>query len=266
MIYIECLGIHGSGKTTVAQAFVSLLRDRGQTVFTEKSAEQVGGWRLFCRKAGKYRLFAIPVLSLFKKQIGTYMRQHVQGDLMQQFMLAHPQLMRHVMEGVFKLGTERFSDQRMLENFFQTAAVYQLAQQYLQEREMLIIEEGFCQQAYHALTLRTCDVSDDAIDEYIGLIPRPAYLLAVLTPPEECEERLRARQKYPRVLENLSFQEKIAYLRRRAAFHERIIASVRKHWRIPLIEAPNVQNEDHRAYLEKYIQRHRLFGSDAQTA
>ena len=243
MTYIECLGIHGSGKTTVAHAFAALLTDRGETVLTEKSAEQTGGWRLFCRKTGKYRKIVVPALSFFQKRIGAHTRQYMQGDLMQQFMLAHPQLMRMVMDGVCKLETGRLSGQRMLENFFQTAAVYQLAQQYLQERETLMIEEGFCQQAYHVLASRTGEVSDDAIDAYVGLIPRPAYLLAVLTPPEECEERLRARQKYPRVLDNLPLQEKIAYLRRRAAFHDRVIASANKRG-IAVLFINNSRNAD----------------------
>ena len=266
MTYIECLGIHGSGKTTVARAFVSLLRDRGEIVLTEKSAEQAGGWRLFCRKAGKYRSVVVPALSFFQKRIGAHTRQHVQGDLMQQFMLAHPQLIQTVMNGVCKLETWRFSGQQMLENFFQTAAVYQLAQQYLQERETLIIEEGFCQQAYHVLASRTGDVSDDAIDAYIGLIPRPAYLLAVLTPPEACEERLRARQKYPRVLDSLPFEEKIAYLRRRAAFHERIMRSLKTCWNIPIIEVPNIQDKHSQEYLEQLLLSYGLFVSNTQTS
>ena len=255
MLYIECLGIHGSGKTTVAHAFVSLLRDRGETVLTEKEAEQSGGWRLFSWKTGKYRSVVVPALSFVQKQIGAYTRQHVQGDLMQQFMLAHPQLMQMVMNGVVKLETERFSGQRMLENFFQTAAVYQLAQQYLQERETLMIEEGFCQQAYHVLASRAGDVSDDAIDAYVGLIPRPAYLLAVLTPPEECEERLRARQKYPRVLDSLPLEEKIAYLRRRAAFHDRIIAVANKR-QIAVLSINNSRNADVEEQLHALLPTH----------
>ena len=266
MTYIECLGIHGSGKTTVAQAFVSLLKDSGRIVLTEKEAEQSGGWRIFCRKAGKYRKIIVPALSFFQTRIGAHTRQHVQGDLMQQFMLAHPQLIQTVMNGVCKLETGRFSGQQMLENFFQTAAVYQLAQQYLQERETLIIEEGFCQQAYHVLASRTGEVSDEAIEQYLGLIPRPAYLITVVTPPEECEERLRARQKYPRVLDSLPLEEKIAYLRRRAAFHQRIIKSLKTCWNIPIIEVPNIQNKHSQEYLEQLLLSYDLFGSNTQTA
>ncbi len=187
------------------------------------------------------------------------MRQHAHGELMQQFMVAHPHLMRNVVEGIIKLETAQFSSQRMLENFFQTATVYQLAQRYLQEHETLLIEEGFCQQAYHVLASRTGDVSDDAIEEYLTLIPRPDYLLAVLTPPEECEERLRTRKKYPRILDELSFSEKMDYLQCRAAFHQRIIASLERQWHIPIIEVPNIRDEHPRAYLEQFMQRQSVY-------
>lgn len=183
------------------------------------------------------------------------MRQHVQGDLMRQFMLAHPQLMQIVMNGVVKLQAGQVAEERMLENFFQTAAVYQLAQQSLREREALIVEEGFCQQAYHVLASRAGDVSDEAIEQYLSLIPRPAYLLAVVTPPEECEERLRARQKYPRVLERLNSQEKLAYLRRRAAFHERIIASANKRG-IAVLSINNSRNADVKGQLHALLSTH----------
>lgn len=244
MIYIECLGIHGAGKTTVTQAFIRALQAKRQTIWTEKSIEIENGWQDFIRRIGMFRTVLAPLLSGLKTQIGNVMCQRMQGDLMQQFILMHPRLMQIVMDGVLKLEMAHYSAQQMLENFLQTAAVYQLTQHNLHEQDMLIIEEGFCQQAYHALAAQVSEVSDDALTTYLCEIPRPSYILSIATPPEECEIRLRMRPKYPRILENLSFEEKITYLRQREAFHQRIISLLTSRWHIPQIEIFNIQDKE----------------------
>ena len=233
MQYIELLGLPGSGKTTLAKDIVKILRAKRRDVFTRWDAKDAvmrkmirkqSGWPWRFISCGAY-FAAYPILHLLWGRYRYLFALRFIGN--------YPQLVQQVIEAAVRSAPPEsdreqahqvVSPERLLSWFFDVACVYQAAQEFLATDDVLLIEEGLCQQAFYLLcTFRKPDVDDRKLKRYLQLIPKPDVLIAVFVDPQECEERMQSRSKgIANMLRTLPVAERIAVLEQRQKTYRKI--------------------------------------------
>ncbi len=161
----------------------------------------------------------------------------------------HPQLVQQVVEYAERVAPppmlrQTLSSEQLLLWFFEVACIYQAAQEYLESHDVLLMEEGFCQQAYYlTAAFRKKALNDQQLARYIQLIPEPQLLIALFADPEQCEKRLQTRPTGipSKILRSLTVSERIALLEQRMNTYQKIVESLEKR-NIPVIRLNNTHS------------------------
>jgi thymidylate kinase len=233
MKYIELLGLPGSGKSTLANEIVTLLRAKRRTVLTRWDAKDVVMRKMIRKQSGlSWRFLALgayfvayPILHLLWGRYRYLFALRFIGN--------YPQLVQQVIEAAVNVELPELhheqahkvvSSEQLLTWFFDVACVYQAAQEFLATDDVLLIEEGLCQQAFYLLCeFRKPGVDDQKLKRYLQLIPKPDALIALFVDPQECEERMRTRTKgIANMLRTLPVGERIALLEQRQETYRKI--------------------------------------------
>ncbi len=237
MKYIEFLGLPGSGKTTLAEDTVTILRANRRSVFTKLEARNATV-RAIIQNKSSFLGLVIKIFTYFPKhRLLNFLWRKAQYPIVINFIREHPHLVQHIIECAkhveppLEIAQEAMSDKKLIDWFFDLASTYQASHDFLGNDDVLLLEEGFCQQAYYLLiAFRKRNTNNKDLENYLQLIPKPHLVFSILTDPEKCEKRMNKRQKgvSSDILRFLTVSERILLLEQRLKIYKKIVNYLEK--------------------------------------
>lgn len=244
MIHIEMLGLPGSGKTTLAEYATAFLRERWP-IFTEREARVTWIRKMMHHKNSMGWRCVELIADCFGERLWNKLWLSYRYPAMLRFISRYPLFAQHLIHCVNPLQElPVFLEQNtpfretILEwtlNFF---SMYAIAEENLRLNDILLLEEGVCQQASNVMACQPNDFQQEELDMYLRLMPIPDCLIVIHAEPEICEARMKQRSRYPQLMSRLNASERIASLSRRVTLHEKI-ASYFEQRAIPLVNVWN---------------------------
>ncbi len=263
MKYIECMGIPGSGKTTVARDVVGILGPKHHTVLTRWDVKpRLMQAMLRKRAAFGWRLLSW-CLSWQKSPFSTFLWARVRYNFMLRFIRYNSSLIPHVVENAERFPSSPgvagrvLSSEKLISWFFDVACIYQAAQDILENHAVLLMEEGFCQQTYYLISAFRDDDRIQFLKNYIRAIPKPDLVIALSAEPEKCEHRLQTRATGipSKILHALTPPERIALFEHRLNTYQRVAQYLEEH-DVPVLRVDNNNNySSTRKILEQALAR-----------
>ncbi len=249
MKHIEFIGLPGSGKTTFAKECFAILRAQGNSAYSTYGVrgkamrnvlQQESGWswRLLRLAAVFWEYRAISVL-WEKNRCSTIMR----------FIGKHPELSRRVIECAEHTRPPAWIPQEivcptnLIDWFFDMVSYYQTAQEVLTSDDIFLQEEGPCQHAYYLLAFYDGVFDAKRLESYLDAVPAPDLLIAFLTAPELCEQRMHHRQKgvASDILTPLTVQQRLSVLEERLTGYRKIADYLERRG----VAVLRIENRDH---------------------
>lgn len=189
---IECMGLPGAGKSTLAARLLADLRRRGPAL---QGNEEAVVRCLRRRDDGVIRnLLKILPYPVWEPVAGS---RHALAEL-HAFSSAHPSLWALAFELTSRAAVPPAVRQCILYALYQHGAERQLFDERLRAGEGVLVEEGL---AMGLLALLDClpveEPCDDVVARYIAAMPAPFALVWIDADPAECAARLRLRPGLP---------------------------------------------------------------------
>ena len=219
MRYIEFFGLPGAGKSTFADHVVHTLFAQQRGVFHRWNAKQALMQRMVQSRSGMlWRGLSLLIKCGFQEPLVRVLWGQSRYVFLLSFLQTYPDLIRQVVEYASSIHPQPDMDSQTLVTWFcDVACVYQAARQWLRPQEILLWEEGFCQQVYYLIVaFRQAGLDERKIAAYLQLIPKPDAAVLLLADPNQCEARMHSRSKgIANHLRMLSPAERIAVLEQR---------------------------------------------------
>jgi thymidylate kinase len=265
MKYIECMGIPGSGKTTVANDAVSILEPRYHPILTRRDAKPKLLLAMLQKKsASLWRLFSWSI-SWRNSPLSNFLWLIFRYRFILRFIRDNADLIPQVIENANgfpaspEIPHQFLSSEQLISWFFEVAGIYQAARDILKPDEILLLEEGFCQQTYYLITaFREHNERAQFLEQYVKSIPMPDLVIALSADPERCEQRLQTRGTGipSKVLQSLAPTERIALFEQRQKTYQEVARYLEEH-DVPVIRLDNNHNEYSatRTLLEQALER-----------
>jgi thymidylate kinase len=250
MKYIEFLGLPGSGKTTFAKEIVSILQTKQINVCTRWDVKHVTMRAMMRKKPGYVWRFIYMLTYFAKYPILDFAWGKSSYLIMFNFIRNYPQLVQQVVKHAESVDPppwmpqNTLSAERLIRWFFDVACIYQASQDFLRDDDVLLMEEGFCQQTYYLIVaFRKGNINDRKLERYIQLIPKPQLVVAIFTDPTQCERRLQTRPTGipSKILRSLTVSERIALLEQRMNTYQKIATYLEKQ-NLPVVRLNNNNN------------------------
>lgn len=212
MIHVEFMGIPGSGKTTLQQELLSLLKDRGEPAFDAEQAYYESIRREISGVPSKI-LGLIPHYPVRKNILRGY------GSLMNlnckaytRFLVENPELASIVFSTINEQKLNR-PPEKTAWYFYRLFSQYMYSKNHLSSGEYFIIDEGFCNRANTLFASHTSLASSSTISTYATVIPQPDIVYYIKSDLNVCLDRLRNRHGgFPSRIQEHSDVDKIDYL------------------------------------------------------
>lgn len=231
MKYIELLGLPGSGKTTLAKDAIAILRAQRKNVFSKMEARKAAVQTIIRENPGiLWHLVRVSTHCLGYRMWNLLWEKYRYGIALS-FVREHPHLVKQLVEYANSLESppwlphEAMSSESLLQWIFEAATLYQASHEFLHDDDVLVQEEGFCQQAYYLIfAFRKSHFDAHILEQYLQLIPKPHLIVLVSTDPEQCEQRMQQRSKgvSSDILRLMSVSERIELLAQRLHIYEKI--------------------------------------------
>lgn len=263
MKYIEFLGLPGSGKTTLAEEMVAILRARQRTVFPKLEARQAILQNIMRQKSGLVWKGLEVGAHVFGKLLWRLLWEKHQATFLINFLYAYPGLIGTIVEAASRLEPPAevprtlFSANHLVHWVLDPAMLYQAAHEFLGPDDILIQEEGFCQQAYYLLAaFRSTALETNTLERYLRQIPRPHLLIMLASDPEQCEARMQERPKgvSSDVLRYLAVADRLDVLYERLNLYQQIVAYFEQQ-HVQVVRLDNQQLSTSRRDLENALAR-----------
>ena len=249
MKYIEFLGIPGSGKTTVAQDVVRLMQANYPVVLNRWNVKQETMRALLRQKSGMFARLLYLVTAMIKTPLLDRYWGASRYHLIRRFLHQYSHLLPQVVENAERIAPPSnippytLSSEQLLSWFFDVACIYQASQETLEADGVLVMEEGFCQQAYYLIAaFREADDIGVKLERYCELIPKPSLVIFLLADPEACEKRLHTRATGipSSILSSLTASERIALFTHRLSTYQ-ALAQYLEQQHVPVMRVDNTQ-------------------------
>ncbi len=231
MRYLEFLGLPGSGKTTFALHTESILREQHKSVFAKSEARIAVAQAIIRNKPGILWQGARGVSSLLGCRMWNLFWEKYRYSITLSFLHEYPELTTYLVDASNSfenppwLPETSMCSASLLDWIFDTATHYHACQRYLQADDIILQEEGFCQQAYYLLeAFRPSSSEKDLLTPYLELIPKPQTLIFITTPAEQSESQMQQRAKgvSSDILSLMSVDDRLDLLTHRLATYEQI--------------------------------------------
>jgi hypothetical protein len=227
--FIEFCGLPGSGKTALYRALcANLKRVSGSLVDLEtalirslRASSSARPLSLLARIMPNGHINSVNsrVLSLYRKSSRS-------EAALASFAAGNPVHVAHVLSAIENCSGSPDVKVRLVRHNFKLFSAYQSAISALQDGELLVLEEGFCQHLMPGAT-EAGGSRGPTLTEQIAAMPRAGGVVMVRASPGTCVQRLRKRG-WPGFLAGRTPAEQEAWLRSAAPVSAEIAADLEK--------------------------------------
>lgn len=233
MRYIEFLGLPGAGKTTLAKETVAILRANQRNVLTKLEARKAVIQKIIRQKPGLFWKGIEVVAHMIGQPLWRLLWEKHQAFFLINFLYQYPGLVGTIVETANKVEPpvevpqSLFSANHLVHWVLDPAMLYQASHEFLEHDDILVQEEGFCQQAYYLLAaFRSTALDSKTLKHYLRQIPHPHLLIMISSDPEQCEARMQGRAKgvSSDILRYLSVADRRDVLHERLSLYQQIAA------------------------------------------
>lgn len=192
--HIEFAGTPGVGKSTLCDELVEYMNNMGKSYYTLHHAERVAD----------LRSIGFPKPTTIQKLLPGRLLDHMVGnfpslsqrsiDRYQLFFCTYPELGRIIPKAIDeKLNS---TEDKVIYSrwFFQLISAFQAANKWLDQTEVLVVDEGFANRTITLFCGRDNIEKEwnERIIEYLSQVPNPDVLIIPGAPVETCERRIRS--------------------------------------------------------------------------
>jgi len=209
-MYIELLGIPGSGKTTIYNELCNKYKDKGYDVidYDRSIYLEANKYNYEGLLGGIYRL--ITYVCGEKKVKYNPLYYSIQNKYMFEFILKQSDLIYYIVNTMKTRGIDDFDSIRVLEWFSKLQCQHSIFHNYQSsENGVLILPEGFTQLTLSLFVYGTGEVTVEDINKYLNLIPKPDMIFYIEAMPKTCYRRIKIRG-FPRRMVRMKLGEKQA--------------------------------------------------------
>lgn len=255
MKYVELIGLPGSGKTALAHAVVARLRTQHYRALNRTDIRCATMQTLLQQKNGIRWKMTRGLGFVAKEFTVNLIWEKTQNEWLRQFIQVHAELACQMIDHAARvrvpawINPELLSTELLLRWIFDLFSVYQAASNFLEAADLFVQEEGFGQHAYYFFAFRNGCYEESLLEQYVRLIPKPALLIVLTTPPELCEARMQQRTKgvASDLLTSLAPSQRITVLEQRWQVHT-TLANLFQAAQIPVVR---LANQDYHATLQQ---------------
>ena len=247
MKYIEFIGLPGAGKSRWTQEIRSLLRERGLHPLMRVEIIRAMMRELLDREHGL--LWKLARLSAFfmEYRVANLLWEKTRSTVLFRFLAAHPDFSRQVIDCAHNavpphwISAEVICAENLIDWLFTHGVQYQAACELGEVNDILIMEEGFCQQSYYLTAFYQGHFEEMRLYDYLSVTPQPDVFVALLPDAEECERRMNLREKgvASDILAPLTAPQRLELLEHRAGVYKKIA----DYWEERSVQVIRVRNE-----------------------
>jgi thymidylate kinase len=188
-MFIEFLGVPGSGKTTLTPVIAEHLRDRGL-----KARTMVEAGRPFASRTLLGRLISTTVRQPYLQRSALWLT-FVYASMAHRvgFVLENHRFVRHAIKSQLGRPLPRRHLRSIRQHFVRMMGYYQFLQGHRQADEIVVFDEGFLHRVTHLYGSEQEEADVVNIVRYLELAPKSALAVLVYAPPGTCLERIYAR-------------------------------------------------------------------------
>lgn len=189
---IEFMGLPGAGKTTLVSVLLRTLREKGIPALSQTEAIN----RCIRRRDDGILINALKHFPMAWWEPCAGIQKALPE--MHRFSYRHVSLLHLISSTIERNSLPEAWSESLLYTFYRQFAEQQLAEDYLQKRELRLVEEGFLHRGFTLFGyLAAAFVSDESLKRYVDSIPLPSAVVFVDVSPEECWGRLQKRAEPP---------------------------------------------------------------------
>ena len=185
---VECTGMVGAGKTTVAAELKQLLAEAGHTALSPAEAAQ----RCLARsRLGRVSARLTP--ARWRQRLMRRLLRVVEVCYRLLFAVMHPQLVWHVLRSQRHREIPWWHRRIIVGLFFEVAGRCAFFRNRLQPGEVVVFEEGFLHRAINLYAWEPKDLDANVVARYFALLPALDLAVIVRAPLDRCMQRASAR-------------------------------------------------------------------------
>lgn len=193
MCLIEFSGLPGSGKSTIREKLIAVLRKEGhsQCISAEEaflSAAQMKG-DFLCSLAR----YLLPPSWRRSMAPRLYNRTPLKCQSQNHFLASHGIALNAFFNSMAYLYMNEEDKFQVIEAFLLTGALFFMAKEYSRKQDIIFFEEGLIQKSLMFLWPEAISYDAQAVEAYMNAIPFPDILIHVKAEPETCKKRMLSR-------------------------------------------------------------------------
>lgn len=212
MKHIEFMGLPGSGKTTLCEETLSILKSMDRKAMSLEEAF------VHCLiESLRYKPFRFikyfPYI-IRKNVIRHYSRTtEREAKSYNQFLLGNPELTQIILTALHDRQTTSTEREKIGDWIFRSFSRYNIVNQNLKQKEIVVLDEGFCNRSISLFVNQETQPNDELVYQYADAIPAPDIVFMIVSKPDICISRMSDRPGgYPGRMATLSVNEKEEFL------------------------------------------------------
>ncbi len=180
-------------------------------------------------------------------RIANLLWEKTRSPILFRFLAEHPEFSQQVIDCARHaapphwIPAEVVCAENLIDWLFTHAVQYQAARELAKADDILIMEEGFCQQVYYLTAFYQGHFREKQLYDFLNMTPKPDIFIALLPDAEECEKRMHRRKKgvASDILSPLTVQQRLDVLEHRSGVYQ----SVADYWEEQGVAVLRVRNE-----------------------
>lgn len=211
-LHVEFIGLPGAGKSTLSNELISFLTKKGLKAMDSKQGLDVCLYRTIKKeRTKKYYLKKVIYNKFVRRFWPPFIYTKEQVASYNDFITNNFEYYCYTIK-VLKQRSLSLNEGSMVNVFlFESFSCYQLCQDNFNNREILVLDEGFCHRALAIWGRGVTRIIDEDVVEYAKKIPNLDILVVVESTVSNCISRMDSRG-YPLLLRDLNPEEKVIKL------------------------------------------------------
>lgn len=204
---VEFLGLPGSGKTTIYNLLLKMLKKSKTHFLTSEKLLRADFTKDLEKNSSISKLILkSSQINYFERVFKAYGKPHNELNHLNSFILKNHDLYKLVLDKIHKIEADRVEKMRLMSRFDKTFAIAHLTSMDNQNPKLIIIDEGLVHRVVTLWGRKEFSSEKDLIARYFDLISLPDIVIHSESKPSLCNQRLEKRG-YPMIFENLPSNE-----------------------------------------------------------